>query len=181
MRLKRCFPLIKTLTAILLGVQLLTAGASPVMEEENLIAALSLNIVRFTHWPDQQSNTFTFCVYGDNVTKEAFSSLEGKAVNSRTIQIKSLSHLVDLDQCQALYLSDLKVNFLTQVFNELKHKPVLTLGASDNFADNGGMIGLRKQDGKLKIDINLHAVTDAKVVISSRLLSLANIIESVSP
>lgn len=151
--------------------------AQPVFEEENLVAALSLNIVRFTSWPEPQNSPFNLCVYGDNVTKEAFISLEAKALGNRNIHVVPLDRLIELDRCHALYINDIKQNLLTQVFNDLKRKPTLTIGSSDGFANNGGMIGLRKINGKLAIDINLRISNEAGIVISSRLLSLAHIVE----
>jgi len=147
------------------------------IEEENLVAALSLNIVRFTTWPEPNSGTFNLCVYGDNVTKEAFNSLEAKPLGSRNIHVVILDRLIGLERCQALYINDIKPNLLSQVFNELKNKPILTLGYTESFAENGGMIGLRKVNGKLTIDINLRVTNEAGILISSRLLSLANIVE----
>lgn len=151
--------------------------AQPVIEEENLVAALSLNIVRFTTWPESPSSSFNLCVYGDNVTKEAFSSLEAKPLGSRNIHVLTLDRLIDLDRCQAIYIHEMRQNLLSQVFNDLKRRPILSLGSTEGFAENGGMIGLRKVNGKLAIDINLRVTNEAGIVISSRLLSLANIVE----
>ena len=165
-----------------LALLMLVAGfenclAQAAIEEENLVAALSLNIVRFTTWPEPNSSPFNLCVYGDNVTKEAFNSLEAKPLGSRNIHIVTFDRLIDLDRCQALYINDIKPNLLSQVFNELKKRPILTLGSTESFAENGGMIGLRKVNGKLTIDINLRVTNEAGILISSRLLSLANIVE----
>ena len=165
-----------------LAILLLVAGfesclAEAETEEENLIAALSLNVLRFTTWPEPQTSNFNFCIYGDNVTKEAFNSLENKAIGSKSLRVVSLAHLIDLDRCQAVYISEVKQSILLQVFNDLRKKPVLVIGYGETFAETGGMIGLRKLDGKLTIDINLRASNEAGIVISSRLLSLAHIVE----
>lgn len=147
------------------------------IEEENLVAALSLNILRFSTLPESSSTAFNLCVYGDNVTKEAFSSLESKTIGTRSLHVMPLSHLIDLDRCNALYINDVKANILSQLFNELRKKPILTIGSTESFADNGGMIGLRKTNGKLAIDINLRVINESAIVVSSRLLSLAKIVD----
>lgn len=147
------------------------------IEEENLVAALSLNILRFSTWPESATNAFNLCVYGDNVTKEAFSSLEAKTIGTRSLHVTPLAHLIELDKCNALYINDVKANILSQLFNEIRKKPILTIGSTEAFADNGGMIGLRKINGKLAIDINLRVINESAIVVSSRLLSLAKIVD----
>lgn len=165
-----------SLISILLSAWFVSCLAETSTEEENLIAALSLNIIRFSAWPEPQTTPFDLCVYGDNVTKEAFSSLEAKELGSRFLHVVGLDRLIELERCDALYINDINPNLLYQVLNDLKTKPVLTLSYSDSFAEKGGMIGLRKNNGKLVIDINLRACHEAGIVISSRLLSLANIV-----
>lgn len=177
MRLKQHNLITIGLASLMLLAGFENCFAQPAIEEENLVAALSLNIVRFTSWPEPHSNTFNLCVYGDNVTKEAFSSLEAKPLGPRNIHVVALDRLIDLDRCHALYINEIKQNLLFQVFNDVKRKPILTLGSTESFAENGGMIGLRKVNGKLTIDINLRVTNEAGIVISSRLLSLANIVE----
>jgi hypothetical protein len=50
---------------------------------------------------------------------------------------------------------------------------VLTVGESAAFADSGGMINFLVDDNKLRFDINTESGRRAKLVMSSRLLSLA--------
>jgi hypothetical protein len=55
----------------------------------------------------------------------------------------------------------------------LKDSPVLTIGESDEFAKQGGMIGFSMDNNKVRFDINVDAAGRAKLKISSRLLLLA--------
>jgi hypothetical protein len=153
--------------------------ASQSMDEQTVLAALALNIVRFTTWPSEiqtQMPTINFCVVGDNVTQQSFSSIDNKPVGDKTLRIIFLSRLRNYDECQVLYISELKENFLLQVFAETKQRPLLTIGESYEFAVQGGMIGLENVDGKINMNVNLAVVHGSKLNISSRLLKLAKII-----
>ena len=50
---------------------------------------------------------------------------------------------------------------------------MLTVGESEHFVEQGGMIGFFLEDNKVRFEINLTAAEHAKLKISARLLSLA--------
>lgn len=150
------------------------------LEEQTVLAALALNIVRFTTWPDaaQQSkkDTIDFCVVGDNVAQQSFASIDQKSVGNKTLKMINLSRLSNFDQCDVLFISELKQNILLQVFVEIKKLPLLTIGTGADFAEQGGMVGLENVNKKMTLHVNITAVREANITISSRLLSLSKII-----
>jgi hypothetical protein len=176
----------KTILPLLLALSLsLQANTSPstaaqALEEQTVVAALALNIVRFTTWPSvvekDMKETIDFCVVGDNVVQQSFASIDNKTVGDKTLRVLNLSRLRNFEQCQVIYISDLKQNVLLQLLVEIKNRPVLTIGEDDNFAEHGGMIGLRNDNGKINLYINLPVAQEANLNISARLLKLAKII-----
>jgi hypothetical protein len=60
---------------------------------------------------------------------------------------------------------------------ELKNQPILTVGENMGFLKAGGMIGLEKLNGKMQLNINLPVIKQSELVVSSRILKLANIFE----
>lgn len=168
--------------ACLMLLTLLTpCAAEQTMEAETVFAALTLNIIRFTNWPGTATQHFkdgiNLCVYGDNVTLDAFTSIDQKPVGEFKIKIINLAHLNNFERCDALFLSELRQNLLLQVFSETRHRNILTIGENQNFAEQGGMIGLRNINNKISLDMNLKTIRESEINISSRLLTLANIIE----
>ncbi|NOU21768.1 MAG: YfiR family protein [Methyloglobulus sp.] len=161
-----------------LGVHTATLAQS--LEEETVLAALALNIVRFTTWSDEtqahMKNTIDFCVVGDNVVQQSFASIDHKAVGNKTLNVINLSRLRNFEECHALYISELNHNVLLQLFAEIKKRPVLTIGKGNDFAEQGGMVGLDNTDGKITLYINLPVVQESNLNISARLLKLAKII-----
>ena len=170
-RLRKC------LLLLILGLGL-NSPLVQALEEQTVLAALALNIVRFTTWSAEAGikETINFCVVGDNVVQQAFASIDSKAVGNQTLKIINLSRLSNFEQCHVLYISELKQNVLLQVFVEVKTHPLLTIGEGSNFAVQGGMVGLENMDGKITLHVNLPVVQESNLTISARLLKLAKII-----
>jgi hypothetical protein len=68
---------------------------------------------------------------------------------------------------------DLAAQRVSAILTNSKDAPALTVGVSENFIQNGGMIGLCLQENKIRFNINLKAAQRANLRISSRLLLLA--------
>lgn len=167
---------------LLLGLGFLLNTPSPTlaqsMEEQTVLAALALNIVRFTTWPAEAriKDIIDFCVVGDNAVQESFASIDQKAVGNKTLKVINLSRLRDFEQCNVLYVSELKQAILLQVFAEIKKQPLLTIGEGYDFAVQGGMVGLENVNDKITLHVNLSVVRESNLNISARLLKLAKII-----
>jgi hypothetical protein len=166
----------------LLGICLfLSAGQKSIaqsLEEQTVLAALALNIVRFTTWPEDAKidKTIDLCVVGDNVVQQSFSSIDNKAVGDKTLHIINLTRLRNFEQCHGLYVSQLNQNVLLQIFVEIQKNPILSIGETADFAKQGGMVGLENADGKINLHVNLTVAKESNLNISARLLKLAKII-----
>ncbi len=58
----------------------------------------------------------------------------------------------------------------------VRAKPVLSVSDDDNFTEEGGVIRLFEQDSKLRIEINIDEAGRSGLTISSKLLSLAQVV-----
>jgi len=155
------------------------------VEKQTVLAVLTLNVARFTRWPEHafknEKNTLNLCVFGDNVVQQSFENINNKVINNKNIHVINLSRLRNVNQCQLLYLSELNRNRLTPLLIELKGQPILTIGENMEFLQAGGMVGLEKVNEKMQLNINLSVIKQTELEISSRLLKLANIVNFPSP
>ncbi len=172
---KKLLPLLLTLSSLLTSSSPTLAQS---LEEQSVLTALAMNIVRFTTWPAeaQIKDNIAFCVIGDNVVQQSFAGIDHKTVGNKTLQVINLLRLRNFEQCHVLYISDLKQAILLQLFVEIKKRPMLTIGESYEFAEQGGMVGMENVNGKITLHINLPVVHESNLNISSRLLNLAKII-----
>jgi hypothetical protein len=63
---------------------------------------------------------------------------------------------------------------LAEILARIKALPSLTVGETDHFAQQGGVIGFIKREGKVRLEINLEAARQAGLQLSSKLLSVAD-------
>ena len=179
---KKTLPLI---FCVLLFFSNMNQACSSSVEKQAVLAVLTLNIARFTHWPERtfnnDKNTLILCVFGDNVVQQSFENIDNKVINNKNIRVINLSRLRNVNQCQLLYLSELDRNRLTPLLMELEGQPILTIGENMEFLQAGGMVGMEKVNEKIQLNINLSAIKQTELVISSRLLKLANIVNFPSP
>jgi hypothetical protein len=75
--------------------------------------------------------------------------------------------------CQILFIGAEEKKIFPAVLASLKANSVLTVGESENFVQQGGMIGFLLEENKIRFEINLEAAEHAKLRMSSRLLTLA--------
>ena len=75
-----------------------------------------------------------------------------------------------------LYVAGVDPKRAQQIVDELKSAPVLTVSDGEVFAKNGGIAGVFVEQGKMRFAINVEAAQQARLRISSRLLSLAKIV-----
>ncbi len=151
------------------------------VEKQAVLSALTLNIARFTRWPEpvfkDTGPVLNLCIVGDHIIQTSFLAIENKVINNKTIRVLNVSRLRNLKQCQILYISELERNRLIRLLKELKDLPILTIGENFAFIKAGGMVGLLFVEGKISLNINLAVVKASGLVVSSRLLKLAKIFE----
>jgi len=145
--------------------------------EYSVKAAFLYNFPKFVEWPADASgedSSFLLGVLGDDPFGESLDQIVGgKTVNGRRIVVRRLKWGEDLRQCQMLFISSSEQRRLPQIFARLKGASVLTVGETDQFVNQGGIIRLVIADGKVRFDINAGAAKQARLRLSSKLLSLA--------
>jgi len=170
------------LKAMILGLLLTTAAHGQRAEEYRVKAAFLLNFARFVEWPPQEfkssADPIAICVIGQNLFGNALdNAVIGKTVEGRAFLVRQLSGSQPLGGCQILFVSSSERNRLQAILGEIKTGGVLTVGETDAFASEGGMINFKIEGGRVRLQVNLEAAEEANLRISSTLLSLAQIVK----
>jgi hypothetical protein len=152
--------------------------------EYQVKAAFLYNLARMVEWPDDKSTStdipFTFCFYGKDFFGQALDSIKNKTIKNRSIFLKRNVSIRELGQCELLFISRTESSHLSNILPYIENLPVLTVGDTDRFAEQGGIVNLATQAGRIQIEVNLRSAKNAGLKISSRLLTLANIVEDAS-
>jgi hypothetical protein len=169
------------LRVLISGMVLLSfavASEAQQTEEYRVKAAFLFHFAQLVDWPVEalgdEKNPLTFCTLGkDPFGGDLETTLQGKLVGTRTLRISHVKLPQEAQGCQVLFVGGNDRKEVAPLLAGLKDQPILTVGESDGFAKQGGMIGFSMENNKVRFDINVDAAAHAKLKISSRLLLLA--------
>jgi hypothetical protein len=169
--------LILTTWASLLIAWSASAQANP-SSEYAVKAAFLFHFAEFVEWPagafKDGNSPLTYCTVGEDQFRGALDeNLRGKTIGERAMRVQHLKQLDAIHDCQILFIGATETKHASQILASIKGNAVLTVGESHNFAEDGGMIEFLLEGNKIRFEINLGAVSAAKLKMSARLLTLA--------
>jgi len=150
------------------------------VNEVQIKTAFLYNLVRMVEWPnekEQANKPFVMCFLGDDYFGNALKAIKKKKVRKRPLKFKKNILLNEIDDCNLLFVHRDELHHLKRILSELGDKPIFTVSDKHEFAKGGGMANIIKKGKRVKIEINLNAAQKANFRISSRLLTLADIVE----
>jgi hypothetical protein len=170
-----------------LGLMTFLWGSPPIhsqttMSEYQVKALFLLNFVKYVEWPANAgpvaNGPIVIGIIGQhNFNDSLTSSVEGKSINGRSIVIKHFLADDDLSGCAILFISSSGSSQESAILKKAGALPILTVGEDDSFLQKGGIIDFMLKDGKIHLAINLRAAQRVKLQISSKLLSVADVVK----
>jgi hypothetical protein len=141
-------------------------------------AAFLYNFAKFVEWPPEafkdSNDRISICVLGKNPFGSLLAdTVDGKTVGIRKFTISNISGGAEARACHILFVSGSERKPVKVLLEEAKNPYLLTVGESSEFLAGGGVINLKVQNSRVRIEINREAASGAKFRISSKLLSLA--------
>ena len=103
-------------------------------------------------------------------------TIEGETLNGRPLSVRRLAPGESVAGCHALYIATSESKRATEIISSAASNAILTVGESDDFIDNGGMIRFVEYAHRVRFEINPDAAEHAGLHVSSRLLRLADIV-----
>lgn len=152
------------------------------IDEYRIKATFLYNFAKFVEWPPQAfkspSDPIVIGVLGKNPFGDALAeAVAGKTLGGRGFQVRQVADAQQAAGCQILFVSSSERKRLVPLFAVIGNSTVLTVGETDNFAAEGGIINFKIEAGSVRVQINLEAARRQQLRISSKLLSLAEIVE----
>jgi hypothetical protein len=156
-----------------------SAGAFANDKEYKLKAGFLYNFARFGQWQEtlQQNENFNLCSFNVDFVDVAKSTLTGRSVKKLPIVISHVSFDEgSLESCDMLFVTADTADVWQNVEVDSLHN-IMLVGEADSFIQNGGQIRFFLSGGKIRFEISPQRLSDAGIVISSKVLRLARIIE----
>lgn len=143
--------------------------------ENPLKAAFVFNFAKYVEWPESASGNgpLVACVASGDGLAAALSQFEGRMVGGRSFQVQRPATPADAGGCHLVVVAEAAGRRNVAWLRQLPAQGVLTVGDSEGFIDEGGMIGLVRSGDRLQFDINQPALQRAGLRASSQLLKLA--------
>ncbi len=159
----------------------LVAGAAEVSEDQ-VKAAFLINFPKYVDWPAnvlaETNSPIVIAVFGEtSLDGDLQKMIKGKTIMGHPLVFKRVATEGECASgCHILFI-DAGVRRPTPDFlGKLDGASVLTVGDSDDFLNSGGVIKLARRDRKIRLEVNLIAAGQAHLKISSKLLSVADVV-----
>ncbi|MEO6094874.1 MAG: YfiR family protein [Fibrobacteria bacterium] len=171
--------LLRILAGPLLAVSLACA-LGPADREHRVKAVFLFNFAQFVVWPDSvfQDSTAPLVVgiLGADPFNDYLDELvRGEKVADHPIQVKRFRRIEEVKGCHVLFISTSEAQRMDAILPALKQKRILTVGESEPFFAHGGMVNFFTQAGKIRLRINLGEVQESGLIVSAKLLRLADL------
>ncbi len=168
---------------LLLALLLACTAQAQAIDEYQVKAAFLYNFAKFVDWPALTFKTdkdpLRICVLGQDPFGSALgNAVGGKTVLGRPFVLTEISSGGQVTDCQILFISSSERKHLRSIFAELRTTGILTVGETDGFAAEGGIVNFKLSDGRVRLEINIEAAGQAKLRINSSVLSLAQIVRT---
>lgn len=137
---------------------------SPGVAEYALKAGYIAKFPDFVKWPSPSSSV-TVGILGDDPFGAALAGI---------MKVKRSKNVEDLKGCQIVFISKSERGNLAGIIAALAGANVMTVGDSDGFARQGGVLGFIMVGDKVRFEINTGAAKRAGIKIDTGLLSLAS-------
>ena len=175
--------LLAHLAALLL---FLAASARPARGDHHVAGEYEIKaafVYRFTHFTEFRPDTFkdgdspiVVALVGDDPFGGALEhAVADKIVNGRRLEYRHYPNANALDRCHVLFVSGSERQQLAQILADARGFGALTVGDTDEFTRDGGMIRFIREEDKVRFEIHRQPVVKAGLRLSAQLLKLARI------
>lgn len=150
-------------------------------EEYQIKAVFLFNFTQFIEWPNSTFPKDDTPLIIGILGKDPFGSyldetIRNEKVKDHPLVVHRFRTVEEISLCHILFINIHERDNLKAIFKALNAKNILTVGEVTNFARYGGMIRFYKANDKIRIRINVEAVKSTDLVISSKLLRLAELV-----
>jgi hypothetical protein len=138
---------------------------------------------RFIEWPDDAAlnnpdKSFCICVTGKSPFGGYLEQMAGQVkIKGKTVEIHQIEQLsAELPKCQILFIAQSEKDKLSDILKLTDGKPILTVGDTDGFAQDGVLVNFFNSGSYIRFEVNIDRAEKSKLKFSSRLLRLAKLV-----
>jgi hypothetical protein len=143
-------------------------------------AAFLFNFAKFIAWPAGQlpdGQPIIIGIIGQASVADSLAGLvRGKTIEGHALQINFFPDADNVTRVHMLFIGEAARGRIADLVKRIGKDSVVTVSDAPRFCAMGGIIQLRIEDDRIRFDINLQQAGLSGLVINSKLLALAGIV-----
>ena len=139
-------------------------------------AARIARIAQVTNWPAKKlgpSKPLVIGIIGAPSMEELLQE-QCRRLNGGNVIVRPLSALEEIRGCHVLFVSASEQAQLSRILRQTRGEPILTIGESENFMREGGIVTLTMISGTAQFTCDISNMRRARLEIDPEALALAN-------
>jgi hypothetical protein len=171
-----------------LGLMLFSSGLNttrgePVSHEYPLKAVFLFNFAQFTDWPtnafDAPDAPLVIGILGNDPFGTLLDDVvRDEIVKGRKFIVERYHDVEGIKACHILFISQSEAQHLDKIVTALKGKSILTVSDISNAAYRGVCVRFITENNRIHLRVNMNALEEANLTMSSKLLRLSEIIST---
>ncbi|MCH6255340.1 YfiR family protein [Puniceicoccaceae bacterium K14] len=145
------------------------------IKEERLVAAMSLQVLKFTAWEtwEKEGSTILIGVHGSKGLAKEFAAIA--VANDCEVEVVEDSFATsDLSRFDVVFFSGENLGLSARLMAKVEGLPVLLMGDIEEFLEMGGMVYFHSKQSRLTFDIDLSNSRKKGIGFRAKLLRLAD-------
>jgi hypothetical protein len=157
------------------------SAEAPPVSETQVKAAYLFSFAKFVKWPAETlpaaSDPIRLCILNDSSFQVQLDLIaRNKSIDGHPILVILVQNAEQSRGCQELFISAATKQNQRPIIESLQGTNVLTVGETEGFVEEGGIINFILQDDRVHFQVNQKAANKAGIKMSSQLLSLAKLV-----
>jgi len=167
---------------VLLVTNLVVHAQRTPSREYQLKAIFLFNFTQFVDWPPgsfaTEQSPLVIGILGENPFGSYLEeTVSGEKVNEHSVIVQYYKNADEIKTCHILFINLAETKKGEQVVEALRGRNILTVSDAIDFLKGGGMVRFFTKSDKIKLQVNLEASKAANLVLSSKLLRLADLFD----
>jgi len=151
--------------------------------EYQVKAIFLYNFTQFVDWPStafqEKNSPLVIGILGNDPFGDYLDeTVKNEKIGEHPLVVSRFDHVDNITACHILFVNAGEKSAVREALHKLAGRAVLTVGDTDHFIRDGGMVRFVPDNNKIRIQINLEAARESGLLISSKLLRLAEIVSS---
>ena len=153
--------------------------------ENDVKAAFLYSFTKFVEWPATaraSKEPFRLCLVADPTFVRAVDHIiQGESVGGRALVRVEPQSVEEARSCDMLYVGNAETARGSRLVTAVRQLPILTVGDSSLFVDQGGAIGFVTENNRVRFDVSQRAAERSGLKVSSKLLRVARSVRKDPP